>query len=118
MAAASAARVGYVHAVPVQNFINVETIDGAERIQPVDGRNGAFVLDIGQPAQGDDEFVVVVTRRNLIAGFFHVPIPQIQAFARPLQLLSSFFHAMIPSLGAGGRCRSIDHGPLGELYRR
>src|SRR5439155_13987673 len=68
-----------VYAVPALHFGQVQPVDGAQGIQAVNGRDGAFVFDIRQAAQRDDKLFVLVPLGNTKARLFDVAITKVQS---------------------------------------
>ena len=52
------AALGAWYAVPVEDLLQVATVDVGQRVQPVNAGNGVFQFDIVQAAAGKDEFSV------------------------------------------------------------
>jgi len=74
-----------IHAVPAQHFVDIQPVDGTERIKPIESREGALVLDVGESAEGYDKLGVVVALRDSRAGLLHLPVPETQIFPNLLQ---------------------------------
>ena len=55
------------HPVPSQNLFVINAIDRTERVDAKDAGQCSFVLDVGQTAEGDGEFVVTANGRDLAA---------------------------------------------------
>src|SRR6266567_8931405 len=83
------------HAVPSQHLVKIQPVNGAETVKPVHGGDGAFIFDVRQPAQRNDELIAAVAGGDLLTGLLHIAISQLQPVARALELFSCTVHVMI-----------------------
>src|SRR5262249_24188920 len=81
--------------VPAQDLVELQAVDGAERIKAVDRGYSSFVFNVGETTQGNREFVALMARGALLAGLFHNAIGQFEAIANPLESFARTVHDMI-----------------------
>lgn len=80
------------NSVPTERHLVLDPVDRAQRVQPKQGRSGAFILDIGQPAEPDEKFVISVLIGDPLTRLFDVTISQAQTFACLPQSFARFMH--------------------------
>src|SRR5271157_3922836 len=81
--------------VPAEHFIEIQTVNGAKSVDAVNGRERALILDIGQTAEGDGEFVAAAAKGNFLAGLFHIAKCELQTLADPFEFFAGALHVMI-----------------------
>src|ERR1035441_4033986 len=102
--------------VPRQRLAEVQPVDGAKRVEPVDRWRRALVLDVRQTAQRNGEFGVAEVLRDLLAGFRNFAIRQLQALASPLQLQPRTVHGMILAVRSPASPAVENIGITGNRY--
>src|SRR5580700_4819824 len=91
------------NSIPGKNFVQIQPVDRAQAVKPVHGWHGTLVLNVGQTAEGDDEFIILVAGGNARAGLLHVAKLETQPLAYSLEFLSGFLH----DRGSGQRVQRI-----------
>jgi hypothetical protein len=86
------------NSIPRKDLVKVQPIDATERVQPVNRRERALVLDIGETADQDGKFLIVMPFRDQLARLLNIPELQVQAFPDPPEALTGIVRAMILSL--------------------
>lgn len=92
---------GGIDAVPAHDLVGFEAVDGAQRIEPEEGGHEAFVFDVGEAAEPDDELGVLMAFGDANACLFDIAVAQVQALAHALQFLARILHAMLLTPSGG-----------------
>lgn len=87
-----------VDSVPLQYFVEFQPIDRTEAVEPINGRDGPFIFDIGKAGQRDDELVIFSAIRNPETGVFNVPVTEIQPLPSLFQALAWVIHGLVRCL--------------------
>src|SRR3569833_1784974 len=101
--------------IPAENFVQVQTVNTAKGIQTIDRRQSTLIFDVGEPADQNREFRIIVPLGDLLAGNLHIPKPEAQPFPCAAQPLSSQFHLSRSSPASPVRSVVSRRGAQGEL---
>src|SRR5690242_19965847 len=69
------------HVIPPENVERIEPVDGCQRVQFVQRRNNAAVLNIRQPADMQNEIGTAAARSQFVARSFYISISKSKPFA-------------------------------------
>ena len=67
--------------VPAKEVQRIQPVEGRQRVQFVQTRHNSPVLNIGQPANMDNEVETSPARRQFVAGALHITIGESESLA-------------------------------------
>src|SRR6185437_16788586 len=81
--------------IPAQHLVEIQPVDGTERINAEDGRDCAFVFNVCEAALSQAKFVRTTPYGDLLASPLHIAECEVQPLPRPFELFACPLHAMI-----------------------